>query len=35
MYLKGHGDAQTHGEANVQFLHDFHIFYIAYENMNF
>lgn len=34
-FLNGHCDAQTHDSANIAFLHDFHIFYILYEKMNF
>lgn len=33
-----HGDAQTHDDdlANyIEFLHDFHIFYLSYEKENF
>lgn len=33
--LKEHGDAQTQDSANIDFLHDFHIFYKSYEKMNF
>lgn len=35
LFLNGHCDAQTHDSANIAFLHDFHIFYILYEKMNF
>lgn len=33
--LKGHGDAQTNDLANIEFLHNFQIFFISYEKMNF
>lgn len=33
--LKGHGDAQTYDSANIEFLDDFHIFYISYERYTF
>lgn len=29
----GHGDAQTHYLAKIEFLHDFHTFYISYIKM--
>lgn len=29
--LKGHGDAQTPVSANIEFLHNIHIFYMSYE----
>lgn len=31
---KEQGDAQTHDSDNIEFLQDFHIFYISYKKIN-
>lgn len=35
LILKGHGDTQAHNSAYIEFLHDFLIFYMSNERMNF
>lgn len=32
--LKIHGDAKIHDKANIEFLHDVHIF-LSYKTLNF